>query len=694
MGPRPLRRVRVPVRHAPQRRWLPLVGYAGLGLASLALGALTFLFFAAPTDLVRERLVQQLKAGSGREVVIAGATSVSFFPRLAVTVANVSLSAPSDGSGPALAVERLDAELGLWSLFGGEPKIARVVLTRPSLLLADAALPLGGERGTAPTPPARFAARPGRGARPPAPSAAAARAMGLESVRIIDGRLSAREGASALLPIGELNVDIALSPGAGPLNAKGSFLLRGEKVAFAGTLASLATLLEEGAVHLALKVAGRPGEATFDGEVSGGNAVDVQGRFEVAAPSLRALTAFLGAQAEGLEAGALRLAGTVAAAHGQISLSPLEGAVGETALAGAVSLERKGERPFMRGELRLGELDFGRLLLRPAAAAAPVAAPGGAAAARSDGARSDGARAQGDWSDDIIDLTPLALGDADLALSVDRVVFKQFATGPSRLTVAVERQFAKVTLEDIELYGGRGQGVVTLDGSHKTPAVGVNATLAGVSALPLLKDALGFEWLEGRGSISLALAGQGVTERQVISGLNGKLALAISNGAVNGADASKILRAVEHGRLGDLSVAPADKTPFSEFAAAFLVTSGVAQNQDLRLISPRVQVNGAGSVGLAQRTIDYTARTRIIAGAPSPGAIVNIANLEIPVRIQGPWSKPSLGLAGQDNLAETVKQIGKNLSTPEVQEAIKGLLGGDTQRIKPGDLLDKLLKKP
>src|SRR5262249_34709305 len=229
-----------------------------------------------------------------------------------------------------------------------------------------------------------------------------------------------------------------------------------------------------------------------------------------------------------------------------------------------------------------------------------------------------------------IDLTLLELADADLKLAVDRVAYKQVATGPGNLELAVEGRFAKVTLSALELYGGRGQGVGTLDDTGKTPALGLTLALEGVSALPLLKDALGFEWLEGRGALTLALAGQGASERQFVSLINGKVAMNLRNGAISGADAGKILRAVEQGRFAELSTAPGDKTQFSEFAGTFVATSGVVQNQDLRLISPRLQVSGAGTVALAQRTIDYTARTRIIGGTQTPGTLVSIGNLEIP----------------------------------------------------------------
>jgi AsmA protein len=189
----------------------------------------------------------------------------------------------------------------------------------------------------------------------------------------------------------------------------------------------------------------------------------------------------------------------------------------------------------------------------------------------------------------------------------------------------------------------------------------------------------------------LALAGHGASARQVVSGLNGKVAMSMSNGAIRGGDVAKILHAVEQARLEGLNAG--DKTQFSEFAGSLIITSGVAQNTDLRLISPRLQVSGSGSIALAKRSIDYTARARIVGGPPTPGAIVSIGNLEIPLRIEGPWSKPNLSVVGQENLLATVKQIGKNLNSQEVQDAIKGLLGGGEQRTKPSELLDKLFKK-
>jgi AsmA protein len=671
------------VHHRPGRSGLAILGYAALGLACLALGAVTFLALAQPLDGLRQRVLAELKATTGRELAIGGATSLSLVPRPALTIEDVALPAPAGAEplAPRLSIARLDVELGLLSLLAGAPRVTRVVLTRPQLELTSEK---GDEKGSAKGEPSLMhAAAAARGA-PQAQARSRLGTLGPLSVRIIDGRLR-YPGGEANQEIGGVNLDAALEGADGPLHAAGSFMLRGEKLAFDASLSSPAALLHDASGEFALRLAGQAMKAAFTGEVSGDGG-ELSGRLELTTGSVRALAALLGRPlGEAPDPGPLHLEATLGVTEGRLTLAGLNATVGTTAVAGDVVLQTARARPLLSGTLQLAELDLARLLLRPAAAPSPASqdAAGANAAARA-------AHAEEDWSEERIDLSALALADTDLRLAVDRIAYKDLKTGPSNLTFALADKFAKLTLDDVQLYDGRGQGVITLDATSRTPAIGANLTLDGVSALPLVQDALGFGWLEGRGSVSLALAGQGASVRQLVSALNGKLSLSMSNGAVRGADFSKVLHAIEQARLDGLG--QGDKTQFSEFGGTFLITSGIAQNQDLRLISPRLQLSGAGTVSLARRSIDYTLRTRIVGGVASPGAVINVGNLEIPLHIEGPWAKPAVSVVGQENLTAAVKQIGKSLNSPEVQDALKGLLGGD-QHIKPSDLLDKLFKK-
>ena len=71
-----------------------------------------------------------------------------------------------------------------------------------------------------------------------------------------------------------------------------------------------------------------------------------------------------------------------------------------------------------------------------------------------------------------------------------------------------------------------------------------------------------------------------------------------------------------------------------------------------------------------------------------------------PIRVEGAWEKPTFtpdlkGVLGSEQAGEAIKQIGKNLKSQDVQDAIRGLLGGGDgqQKVKPRELLEKLLKK-
>src|SRR6185295_7527243 len=106
-------------------------------------------------------------------------------------------------------------------------------------------------------------------------------------------------------------------------------------------------------------------------------------------------------------------------------------------------VETGGVRPRVRGQLQLSELDLGRLLVRPGKSEGGAADPigdmlrKGEAPEKATRVHGFTKRAGGKgWSDDILDLAPLTLADADLELSVDRVLYKEVVTGRTRVVVA------------------------------------------------------------------------------------------------------------------------------------------------------------------------------------------------------------------------------------------------------------------
>ena len=116
----------------PGDRWLTIAGYIGLGLGCVMLLIATFVVLVAPVDMVRDQLVRDVKAHTGRNLVVAGPSSLMLFPRLGVSFGNVSLSPPPGmGGEPTLRVEALEAQLSLLSLLSQQGGVKRVTLSRP-----------------------------------------------------------------------------------------------------------------------------------------------------------------------------------------------------------------------------------------------------------------------------------------------------------------------------------------------------------------------------------------------------------------------------------------------------------------------------------------------------------------------------------------------------------------------------------
>jgi uncharacterized protein involved in outer membrane biogenesis len=551
-------------------RWLAVTPYAGLALVCLALGAVAFVLVAPPLGVVRDRLVDEVRASTGRSLVVHGPISATLFPRVVVSMTDVAVLPPEGfADGSTVTVPSLEAELSLRSLLSRRPKIERVTLHRPTFeLTIDAqdrrSWDIAASRPRSQRLPATDSAG-GEGASPNLPERPH-KIEGVASVRsgpprpwavrVEDGTVRYRDERSGTRhEIAALNLDLGAEGRGGPVAVSGSLAWQGEPWRFSGTAAH--EILEGRQGPVTLKLAGAPVEAAYAGTVA------VKGGF---------------------------------AAEG--------------------------------------------------------------------------------------------------ALSLGRFAYKGLKIGPSELAVSVDAGVANVKLQQIELYDGRGQGTLTLDATGETPALAASLKLADLSLLPLLGDAAGVGWIDGRGTVALDLAAQGRSAEQIVETMRGKAQLAVADGALTGIDIDRGLRALQRGRLDRLAPRHEDRTPFSELSGSFDIVDGVAKNQDLKLVSAHLQLSGEGTVELARRRIDYTLQTKIAGGPPDDGAALRVGTIELPISVKGPLDRPEFAIKGQEGLTDAIRQIGRNLRSREVQDAVKGLIGGDgDKRTKPSELIERLLKK-
>jgi AsmA protein len=729
-------------RRAPRRGngLVKALAYLGVGVLVLGLGAAAFVALAPPVELIRDRVAAEVKARTGRDLVIAGPTSLRLFPAPGVTMSDVKLSAPPGmGGAPTVAMNRLDVSVKFMPLLRQQVVVERIALKDPVFdLRIDAngrkswqfasASDDGLVRLAQAQPPAGTAsdAPPAANAKPPAPkaggtSAAALEDISIDEVTIENGTVHYTDARSGVQhDASNIEARFKMPSLARALEGEGELAWGGEQMSFKGSVAPVKNLLEGHTAKLALNIGGRPMTVLFNGNLWTKDGVGVDGALDAKFHSLDALAAWL--KKPDLAVGnidSVAIAGQLQATDDQTKLSNATLSLDDVTARGSVIVKRGPQRPLITADLQIAELDLNRFRSdgAPAATAETPAAtsqqPGSRPAgddpigkllqqgeAAPPGPRVKGFTQRAGWSAEPYDLKALGLADVDAKLAVGKVRTRTMTMHDTRLRVALKDKVMRTTFDEVHLYDGKGQGFVTIEASENGAArVGANFAFEDISAQPLLRETADIDWLAGKGRLTLALASQGESETQIVDNLNGKAGLVINDGALIGVDIDGALRGLSEGRLDGLRTDPSQKTNFNEMVANFVITNGVAKNDDLRITSPMLQVTGTGLVMLPQREIDYTVRPKVVALQGQSNTAANVVNgLEIPVRIHGDWNKPKFkadvkNVLDNPRTKEAVRDIKRQYKGKSAEDIVNDLMSKDEKgKSKAKKLLDKFLK--
>ena len=727
----------------PKRRGGFLRGLFYLFLLTLIVAGagVAYLVVNPPSDFIRQTLADQVKAKTGRDLVVAGPAAFAFYPGLGVSLKDVSLSGPPGSAAKLVKMAALDVNIKTLPLFNRQVEIRRLVLQKP---VFDLRVDKAGKKNwdfAELSEPVRYAqagaeadtatdAEPAPG-KPLSAKLANITHLEFDDVRIEDGTLRfTDERAGKTQEVKAVNVALALKSLNSPLTANGDLSWQGEKIDFDGKLSTVRSVLEEKPAKLNFNATNQHIAATYDGNVLIKDGADLEGQITAKSESVKALAKWLGTTLPPVSGfGPLSLAGNLKTNGNVTSLTNANLGLDGATAAGTVTVTTGGVRPYVQANLKLSELDLnkymtgaGVIATTAPAAAAPAPKPATMPAAGGTDQGDDienllnapsgdqpagkvyGATQRVGWSSEALNLALLGVADADAKLQVGRLLFQDIKVGQSALTVALKNRVMKTSFDDVQLYEGRGKGFLNVDGTGKAAAIGANFALDGLSALPFLKDAANIEWLAGKAKLGLQLASTGASQLQLVESLNGKADFAFANGAIVGFNLPGAIRGISQGKISGLKKAPSEKTDFSELSATFNIQNGIAQNQDLSLVSPLLRVTGGGAVQLPARTVDYTVKPKLVASLEGQQGAQGLSGIEIPVRISGPWDKPKIepdlgGVLKDPNKAiDAVKELGKQFKGKNAGEIVNDLFGkknpdgttGSTPDAK--DLLKKFLK--
>lgn len=555
-----------------------------------------------PGDRIAQVAVDQIKAQTGRDVVLRGQTTVSYYPVLGVSTGAVEIAnAEWSEAGPMLVADSLKLGVDLMSLINGDVRITGLEMVNPQVLLeigrdGRANWELGVD-GVAPS------------GQPSGVSTALA--LSLDRALITGGQVQFTDhGSGARYQVDDLSLDLRWPQYRGTAQLALAARPQGAGlISLSGEIGNLAALIEGDSTSASLAAQADGGTLRYDGGFA--MPLDLDGSLAVNLSDTGAFLAALGLPGIDLPPGLGRKASATANLRltpaMDLSLRGLALTLDQNSLDGAVDVALGQDVPMVNATLAAGLIDLS------------------AAAAGGDAGGTGGGAADAGWSKTPIDASALGLfnGRIDLTATGLRVASLSFAD--ASLTITVDRSRAVVVLNRLSGYSGGMSGQVVANNRNGL-SVGGSLRATSVEMESLLNDLAGINRFTGKADTDLEFLSSGNSLHAIMNGLSGKGGLSMARGTIKGIDLDSLMRQ---------GLATGGTTVFDSLSASYTMENGNLFNSDLLLRLPVISASGEGRIGLGARDIDYLFTPRT-ASADSGGGVV------IPVRIRGPWADPRI----------------------------------------------------
>lgn len=602
-------------------------------LVAFAVGAVFFL----PKDRIAAIASDQLRAQTGRDLTVSDEISLSFWPVLGVKTGPVAMSnADWAGSEPMVSAQALSIGVDARALLGGDIQIKHIEVQEPVVRLATRADGRGNwEFGDG---EAVVDAQ--------TDVTSGSQSFGLERLSVNNAQLTYAAAGSAPVTVSDVDATLNWPDPDGAAQIAVALRQGSADLSMQGEIGRFASFLEGAVapVNVSGQLAGA--DFSFDGRASSGG--EAAGQVAVTARDTGAVLTALGSPGTQPPAGfgrSIEASADLTFTDGdKLTLRDLALALDQNRFAGAVDV-LLSDVPQITANLTAGDLDFASL-------------------SEGSGGSADPAPAGSGWSTDPIDASGLSALNGNIALSATSIDLGTIRLGASRLSVAIDRARAVVQLGQVSVFGGSVTGQLVAN-NRSGLSVGGDLSASQIDLENMLSNLAGITRLSGKADAQVQFLGVGQNMDAIMRSLSGQGSLGTGRGVIAGIDLDRLMRS------GD---GTGGTTVFDSLTASYTMQNGNLFNSDLLLLLANFRAEGEGRIGLGSQDIDYLFTP--IALRSDSGQ-----TLQIPVRIRGPWSSPSIipelseALKREvdekvDEAVEEVKQEARDAAQEKLQEEL------------------------
>ncbi|WP_416900117.1 MAG: AsmA family protein [Minwuia sp.] len=633
----------------------------------LLIAVVVALPFIVPKSAMTAYVVGQIEEATGRKVTVGAEPEFSVFPEVKLSLSKVTLSNAEGGEAENLAeIGEADIEVDLMAALSGEVVIQKFVLIDPIIVVEkDKQGRFNFEMGDT-----------GQGTPSDSGSSSAGEGglgdglkLSLDDVRLQNATLVYADATTGeRQEIKGFNASLSLPAITGPFDVEADAEWQNRRVALVAHVDNPIAIAngERSTVKANVSSDGLF-RVEFEGAVTGGDLPSGAGRTSISVEDLAGLLAWVPvALGNDVKLPAtIGIAGDLTGSPEKVALANATVSFDDNSLKGNISAGLTGGKPFAVADLTAGALDLRAYLPEGGAGGGGAGAGGGSAG-------SD------DWSDEPIDLSGLTAADIDIRLRADQITTGIVDTARTDVAFVAKGKQADLTINELNLYEGAATGSVNIDQRQAEPAIAIILNISNMQARPALQQLADYGDFLGTVNAAANLTTRGNTERKLVTALNGKGNVVVTDGAILGYNLAAAVRNISTGGL-DMNYDESEKTDFAEISASFTAKNGVVNNPDLKMNAPLLRVTGQGDVLLPPKTIDYRALPKLVASLTGQGASES-GGLGIPILITGAWADPSI----KPDLEGVVKGV---LQAPGdavkgVADTVKGVGGAASGGVK------------
>lgn len=318
------------------------------------------------------------------------------------------------------------------------------------------------------------------------------------------------------------------------------------------------------------------------------------------------------------------------------------GRIGDSDISGDMSVETRGERPYLEAELRSRRLDFDDLA--SIFGGAPARTKGEAVSAEQAAIGGKLAAERRIFPDATLQVDRIRAMDAKVTYRAATVNAPNLPL--SKVSLDLTLKDGVLTGDPVSLTFSRGTlaGKAVLDARKDVPRTDIDVRLTGGRIEDWITTRYkGQPVIEGQMAARAKLTGYGNSVRKAAATADGTLTFVVPKGEVRQAFAELLGVNLSKGLLLLLSEDPR-QTPLRCAVADFKVTDGIARASRIVADTDVVLIEGSGTVDLRTERLNL----RIEGDSKKP----RLLRLFVPIEIEGPLTKPTIDLKTGNAVAQ------------------------------------------